>query len=164
MAGEIRIQGDLKFIGYKQIGIAGSNGQVLSYFNGNAVWSNNNSAFDEDRIITTNDLQEVIVDRKGNVIVSQFEQYFGIDTKSRVRTNELDIDISFTAAQWTTESDGTDRLKLVHNFNSNNLIIEFFEDDQEGSVFVPWRSTNRDIIEACIPTGNAFSGKAKIIG
>ena len=39
MAGEIKIQGPLKFIGYLQTAEAGTNEQVLTYRNGDAVWS-----------------------------------------------------------------------------------------------------------------------------
>ena len=174
MAGEIQIQGDLKFIGYRQLSLAGSNGQFLRFNNGVASWGNTPTN-NPDEILTTNIEKVVLVDRAGNIIVSRNETYVGIDTKGRVPIVSGGSEIvagetlNILIGSWVapTIPDGTLRQTIAHTLNTENLIAQFFEQLTSPGrfldVFVPWRVINNSNIEACIPTGSAFAGKVKLI-
>ena len=77
MAGDIKITGDLTFIGYKQKANPGINRQVLTYVDGEAVWQN----LAAENLVTSPSSEDVIIDNKGDIVVSELNTYSGIDTK-----------------------------------------------------------------------------------
>ena len=70
--GSIKITGDLKFIGYKQKANPGVNQQVLTYLNGEAVWSDRPGAIN---IVTSPISNTVMTDNAGNVYTFDNETY-----------------------------------------------------------------------------------------
>ena len=70
--GSIKITGDLKFIGYKQKANPGVNQQVLTYLNGEAVWSDRPGAIN---IVTSPVSNTVMTDNAGNVYTFDNETY-----------------------------------------------------------------------------------------
>ena len=79
MASEIQIQGPLKFIGYEQDNKAGTNGQLLTYRNGRAIWLDSEHASTD--IVTSNAERDAIIDNKGDLVSSELITYSGVDTK-----------------------------------------------------------------------------------
>ena len=86
----------------------------------------------------------------GNDGVGIFELDFFIDTAGGSRVG------------WVV--DGTDlKLTVVHSLGTENLVVEFYETNLDGAVFVPWQIENENEISACIPAGSAFNGMVKIL-
>ena len=81
MASEIQIRGPLKFIGYVQTNRAGTNGQLLTYRNGEADWIDPEENLDVDTIVTSTRNSSPAIDTKGNLITADERTYDGIDTK-----------------------------------------------------------------------------------
>ena len=81
MTSEIRIQGPLRFIGYVQDNKAGTNSQVLTYSEGNAVWADVPDSEDAEynKIITTADTKDVMVNRFGDILTNELTTYVGIE-------------------------------------------------------------------------------------
>ena len=77
MASEIQIRGPLKFIGYVQTNRAGTNGQLLTYRNGEADWADP----DVDSVVTSTRNSSPAIDTKGNLITADEGTYDGIDTR-----------------------------------------------------------------------------------
>ena len=81
MASEIQIRGPLKFIGYVQTNRAGTNGQLLTYRNGEADWIDPEENLDVDTIVTSTRNSSPAIDTKGNLITADERTYDGIDTR-----------------------------------------------------------------------------------
>ena len=94
MTSEIRIQGPLRFIGYVQDNKAGTNSQVLTYSEGNAVWADVPDSEDAEynKIITTADTEDVMINRFGDVLTNELTTYVGIDVGTVLEVADSDTE------------------------------------------------------------------------
>ena len=96
--GSIKITGDLKFIGYKQKANPGVNQQVLTYLNGEAVWSDRPGAIN---IVTSPVSNTVMTDNAGNVYT------FDNETYPELRTTPIQ-EVESTSSESGTVGTGSD--------------------------------------------------------
>ena len=141
--GSIKIIGDLKFIGYKQTAAPGTNRQVLTYIDGKAVW---NSLGIAASITTAPSSQGVIIDRDGNVVVSELSTYIGIDTKPslRVLSNSDDFVENFNSSTDWTEDTGTGEffIDFLHELSSDDIIWDIYDNSNTGILLQPTKQSN----------------------
>ena len=77
--------------------------------------------------------------------------------------------IDFVAIDWVTETDGTLTIPLTHNLKTETINVRWYQDGEDGSVFVPWKSSSEDAIVGCIPQDSvdprkfAFKGFIRIV-
>ena len=83
-------------------------------------------------------------------------------------------EINFLIADWTETNAPTGAIviNINHNLNERNITVDWYQDNIDGNVFVPWENVDANNIRGCIPkgtfdtatsnTGNAFSGMVRI--
>ena len=121
MASEIQIQGPLRFIGYVQDNKAGTNSQVLTYSEGNAVWADVPDSEDAEynKIITTADTRDVMINRFGDVLTNELTTYTGINVGTELEAAAEILGLPVISYH-----------HLEYNFSTGQLEERYAEDNE----------------------------------
>ena len=71
-------------------------------------------------------------------------------------------EVDFEVADWVEGPDGTRLIDLTHNLGTINLKVGWYEDDNDGQVFVPWQSSGINSLQGCIKATTGFKGLIRI--
>ena len=125
MTSEIQIQGPLRFIGYVQDNKAGTNSQVLTYSEGNAIWADAPDAEDTEynKIITTADTKEVMVNRFGDILTNELTTYVGIEVGTELEAID-DSGLPVISYHYLDYNFNTGQLEEIYAEDGDTVTIE----------------------------------------